>query len=187
MNDGNVRDLTAAYSQIISCIGEDIERDELADTPERAAKTLQFLTQGYHQSMEEVVNNALFETDLDEIVIIKDIEIYSLCEHHILPFIGICHVGYLPNKRVLGLSKIARIVDMFARRLQIQERLTQQIAHAISNVTNATGVGVIIEAQHLCTAMRGVQKQHSKMKTSVQLGSFRDNEATRAEFLKLIE
>ena len=133
-----------------------------------------------------MVNDALFESGLDEIVIVKDIELYSLCEHHILPFLGKCHVGYLPQGRVLGLSKVARIVDMFARRLQIQESLTQQIAQTILDVTGAAGVGVIVEAQHLCMSMRGVAKQHASMQTSVMLGSFRDNPPTRAEFLRLV-
>ena len=181
-----VERLAAFYRGIIEGVGEDADRDGLAGTPTRAARAIAFLTQGYRQDIDEVVNNALFETDLDEIVIVKDIELYSLCEHHILPFIGKCHVGYLPQGRVLGLSKVARIVDMYARRLQIQETLTQQIAHAVLEVTGARGVGVIVEAQHLCMAMRGVAKQHSSMQTSVMLGSFRDNPPTRSEFLRLI-
>lgn len=179
-------DLAAAYRALITGIGETPEREGLRGTPERAAKALAFLTGGYRQSIPEVVNGALFETALDEIVLVKDIELYSLCEHHLLPFIGKCHVGYLPRGRVLGLSKIARIVDMYARRLQIQETLTQQIANAVLEVTSASGVGVIVEAQHLCMAMRGVQKQHSTMKTSVMLGSFRDSPPTRSEFLRLV-
>ena len=178
-------DLVRPYRDLIVGIGEEPGREGLLYTPQRAAKALEFLTRGYRESLDEVVNDALFETDLDEIVLVKDIELYSLCEHHMLPFIGKCHVGYLPRGRVLGLSKVARIVDMFARRLQIQETLTQQIATTILEVTNAAGVGVIVEAQHLCMAMRGVQKQHSTMKTSVMLGSFRDNPPTRAEFLQL--
>ena len=178
--------LAGAYRELIAGIGEAPGREGLARTPERAAKALWFLTQGYRQKLGDVVNNALFETDLDEIVLVKDIELYSLCEHHLLPFIGKCHVGYLPRGRVLGLSKVARIVDMFARRLQIQETLTQQIASTLMDVTGASGVGVIVEAQHLCMAMRGVEKQHSTMKTSVMLGDFRDNPPTRAEFLQLV-
>ena len=177
--------LVRPYRELIEGIGEDPDRGGLRFTPGRAAKALAFLTQGYNQSLDEVVNDALFETNLDEIVLVKDIELYSLCEHHLLPFIGKCHVGYLPQGRVLGLSKVARVVDMFARRLQIQETLTQQIANTILEITGAAGVGVIVEAQHLCMAMRGVEKQHSTMKTSVMLGSFRDNPPTRAEFLQL--
>lgn len=182
----NFEELAGCYRSLIEGVGEDTTREGLLDTPMRAAKALGFLTQGYAQDIDSVVNDALFESDLEEIVMVKDIELYSLCEHHMLPFIGKCHVGYLPAGRVLGLSKVARIVDMFARRLQIQEKLTQQIAGAIRDVTGAAGVGVIVEAQHLCMAMRGVEKQHSSMKTSVMLGSFRDNAPTRAEFLQLL-
>jgi GTP cyclohydrolase IA len=178
--------LAAHYRGLIEGLGEDPDREGLRDTPTRAAKAMQFLTRGYSQSLADIVNNALFESKIDEIVMVKDIELYSLCEHHLLPFIGRCHVGYLPNGKVIGLSKIARIVDMFARRLQIQEQLTQQIAEAIMNSAGARGVGVIIEARHLCMAMRGVEKQNSVMKTSVLLGSFRDNPPTRSEFLQLI-
>ena len=178
--------LVESYRSILRTIGEDETRNGLVRTPERAANAIKFLTRGYEQDIDSVVNNALFDSDLDEIVIVKDIELYSLCEHHILPFLGNCHVGYLPSGKVLGLSKVARIVDMYARRLQIQERLTQQIAEAIMDATDASGVGVIVEAQHLCMQMRGVQKQHSSMKTSVLLGSFRHNAPTRAEFLRLI-
>jgi len=178
--------LIGPYYDLLVGMGEDPDREGLRYTPQRAARALAFLTQGYRQSLESVVNNALYETDLDEIVLVKDIELYSLCEHHVLPFIGKCHVGYLPQGRVLGLSKVARVVDMYARRLQIQETLTQQIANTVLEVTNAAGVGVVIEAQHLCMAMRGVEKQHSTMKTSVMLGSFRDNPPTRSEFLQLL-
>lgn len=184
-DSGTWETLVRPYRELIEGIGEDPDREGLRFTPGRAAKALAFLTRGYNQSLDEVVNDALFETDLDEIVLVKDIELYSLCEHHLLPFIGKCHVGYLPRGRVLGLSKVARIVDMYARRLQIQETLTQQIANTILDITGAAGVGVIVEAQHLCMAMRGVEKQHSTMKTSVMLGSFRDNPPTRAEFLQL--
>ena len=174
------------YKEIIKQVGEDTERDGLLDTPKRAAKAMQFLTRGYHQSLDEVVNNAVFETTNDQMVIVRGIEVYSMCEHHMLPFIGTCHVGYLPSKKVIGLSKIARIVDMFARRLQIQEQMTQEIAEAIQEVTGARGVGVLVEAKHLCMMMRGVEKQNSSMKTSVMLGSFRSDVKTRAEFLNLI-
>ncbi|MCB1754379.1 MAG: GTP cyclohydrolase I FolE [Gammaproteobacteria bacterium] len=181
-----MNDMTQAYAAIISSVGEDLERDGLRDTPQRAAKAMDFLTHGYKQSLEEVVNGAIFESDSDEMVIVKNIEMYSLCEHHLLPFIGKCHVAYLPKGKVIGLSKIARIVDMFARRLQIQELLTKQIAEAIQDVTKGAGVGVVIEAQHLCMMMRGVEKQNSSMTTSMMLGRFRSNQNTRTEFLKLI-
>jgi GTP cyclohydrolase I len=174
------------YRALIAGLGEDVDREGLRDTPLRAAKAMQFLTRGYAQTLDSVVNGALFESNIEEIVMVKDIELYSLCEHHLLPFIGRCHVGYLPAGKVVGLSKVARIVDMFARRLQIQEKLTQEIAEAIMECTGARGVGVIIEARHLCMAMRGVEKQNSVMKTSVLLGSFRDNPPTRSEFLQLI-
>ena len=175
-----------AFRTIIDAIGEDAARDGLRDTPKRAAQAMEFLTRGYHQTLEQVVNGALFESDTNEMIIVQDIELYSLCEHHLLPFIGKCHVAYIPTGKVLGLSKVARIVDMFARRLQIQENLTKQIAEAIQSVTQAAGVGVIIEAQHMCMMMRGVEKQNSVMKTSVMLGGFRDSQATRMEFVSLI-
>ena len=154
--------LVRPYRDLIAGIGEELNREGLRYTPERAAKALAFLTRGYSQSLDEVVNEALFETDLDEIVLVKDIELYSLCEHHVLPFIGKCHVGYLPRGRVLGLSKVARVVDMYARRLQIQETLTQQIASTILEVTGAAGVGVIIEAQHLCMWPCGVSRNSTR-------------------------
>ncbi|WP_097461589.1 GTP cyclohydrolase I FolE [Mangrovitalea sediminis] len=175
-----------SFEEIIRAIGENPERDGLRDTPKRAAKAFQFLNKGYAQTLDEVVNGALFESDNSEMVIVRDVELYSLCEHHLLPFIGKCHVAYLPTGRVLGLSKIARIVDMYARRLQIQENLTLQIAEAIEKVTGAAGVAVVIEAKHLCMMMRGVEKQNSLMKSSVMLGAFRENPATRQEFLALI-
>ncbi|MGI9285014.1 MAG: GTP cyclohydrolase I FolE [Pseudomonadales bacterium] len=175
-----------AFAHIITSIGEDLSRDGLQETPKRAAKAFEFLTRGYQQTVEEAVNGALFESDSSEIVLVKNIELYSLCEHHILPFIGKCHVAYLPKGKVLGLSKVARIVDMFARRLQIQENLTLQIANTVENVTEAAGVAVIIEAQHMCMMMRGVEKQNSAMTTSAMLGAFRNNEATRMEFLALV-
>ena len=174
------------YRSILEMIGEDPQRGGLLDTPARAAKAMSFLTRGYGETLDQVVNNALFDSDTSEMILVQDIELYSMCEHHMLPFIGKCHVAYVPTGKVLGLSKVARIVDMYARRLQIQENLTKQIAEAIQEVTEASGVGVIIEAQHMCMMMRGVEKQNSKMKTSVMLGSFRDNQITRMEFLSLI-
>jgi GTP cyclohydrolase I len=174
------------WAKIITDIGEDVTRPGLADTPQRAAKAFEFLTRGYSQSVDEVVNNALFPSESDEMVLVQDVEMYSLCEHHLLPFIGKCHVAYIPTGKVLGLSKVARIVDVFARRLQIQETLTRQIAEAIQEVTQAQGVGVIVEAQHMCMMMRGVEKQNSAMVTSAMLGAFRDKADTRNEFLSLI-
>lgn len=179
-------DITEHYRKIIESTGEDLDRAGLKDTPQRAARAFEFITRGYSQDLDEVINNALFPSDSNEMVIIKDIELYSLCEHHLLPFVGKCHVGYLPNGKVLGLSKVARIVDMFARRLQIQEQLVTQIATSIHQVTGALGVAVIIEAKHMCMMMRGVEKQNSVMKTSAMLGAFRNNAATRSEFLSLI-
>lgn len=175
-----------AYAEILQSIGEDVSRDGLRDTPQRAAKAMQFLTHGYSQTLSEVVNGAIFESDSDEMVIVRNIELYSLCEHHLLPFIGKCHVAYLPRGKVIGLSKIARIVDMYARRLQIQESLTKQIATAVLEVTDGLGVGVIIEAQHMCMMMRGVEKQNSSMTTSSMMGLFRSDINTRNEFLSLI-
>tara|TARA_Y100001934_G_C12057121_1_gene633533 strand:- start:176 stop:712 length:537 start_codon:yes stop_codon:yes gene_type:complete len=174
------------FRNIIEAIGEDAGRQGLIDTPKRAAKAMEFLTKGYAETLEEVVNGALFDSDTSEMVVVQDIELYSLCEHHLLPFIGKCHVAYIPTGRVLGLSKVARIVEMYARRLQIQENLTKQIAEAISTVTNAAGASVIIEAQHMCMMMRGVEKQNSAMKTSVMLGAFREDQSTRMEFLSLL-
>lgn len=174
------------YREILIGVGENPEREGLVDTPKRAAKAMQYLCNGYQKNLDEVVNGALFASSNDEMVLVKNIELYSLCEHHILPFIGKAHVAYIPTGRVLGLSKIARIVDMFARRLQIQENLTRQIAESIQQVTNATGVGVVIEAQHMCMMMRGVEKQNSVMNTSVMLGAFRTSGSTRQEFLQLI-
>ena len=174
------------FAQIIEAMGEDLSRPGLKDTPARAAKAYQFLTKGYDQSLAEVINGALFPSDCNDMVIVKNIELYSMCEHHMLPFIGKAHVGYIPSGKVLGLSKVARIVDMYSRRLQIQEQLTHQIANSIQEVTDAAGVGVIIEAQHMCMMMRGVEKQGSSMKTSSMLGCFRSKSATRSEFLSLI-
>jgi len=178
--------LSDLYSQVITELGEDVNREGLLDTPKRAAKAMQFLTSGYEQSLEGIVNNAVFASDNDEMVIISNVELYSMCEHHMLPFIGKVHIGYLPNGQVLGLSKFARIADMFARRLQIQENLTKQIAEAVQQVTGARGVAVVIEASHMCMMMRGVEKQNSSMLTSVMLGAFREQQATRSEFLRLI-
>lgn len=174
------------YTAILGQLGEDVSREGLRDTPKRAAKAMQYLCRGYEQTLEEVTNGALFSSDNSEMVVVKDIELYSLCEHHLLPFIGKAHVAYIPTGKVLGLSKIARIVDMFARRLQIQENLTRQIADAIQDVTKAAGVAVVIEAQHMCMMMRGVEKQNSTMNTSVMLGAFRESTTTRMEFLQLI-
>ncbi|WP_313552317.1 GTP cyclohydrolase I FolE [Pseudomonas sp.] len=174
------------YSAILSQLGEDVSREGLLDTPKRAAKAMQYLCKGYNQTLEEVVGDALFTSDNSEMVLVKNIELYSLCEHHMLPFIGKAHVAYMPSGKVLGLSKVARIVDMYARRLQIQENMTREIAEAIQKVTNAAGVAVVIEAQHMCMMMRGIEKQNSSMVTSVMLGQFRSNDATRAEFMGLI-
>ncbi|MCE8023696.1 MULTISPECIES: GTP cyclohydrolase I FolE [Halomonadaceae] len=179
-------ELANFYRQIILELGEDPEREGLRDTPKRAAKAMQFLTRGYSQTLEELVNGAVFESETDEMVLIKDIELYSMCEHHLLPFIGKCHIAYLPRGKVLGLSKFARIVDMYARRMQIQENLTRQVAEAVQQVTGARGVGVVVEARHLCMMMRGVEKQNSSMSSSVMLGAFRDNPTTRQEFLMLV-
>ncbi|WP_395764666.1 GTP cyclohydrolase I FolE [Stutzerimonas balearica] len=175
------------YTQILTQLGEDVSREGLLDTPKRAAKAIQYLCKGYQQTLEEVTNGALFSSDNSEMVLVKNIELYSLCEHHMLPFIGKAHVAYLPAGKVLGLSKVARIVDMYARRLQIQENLTREIAEAVQQVTGAAGVAVVIEAQHMCMMMRGVEKQNSSMVTSVMLGQFRDNAATRSEFLGLVK
>ena len=171
---------------IVSLLGEDTERDGLKNTPFRVAKALRELTRGYNQDPKEVLNSALFDVTYDEMVIVKDIEVFSLCEHHMLPFYGKLHVAYIPRNKVIGLSKTARMVDIFARRLQIQERLTQQVAETIQEAIDPEGVGVICEAQHLCMMMRGVEKQHSSTITSAMLGAFRDNRRTREEFLSLI-
>jgi GTP cyclohydrolase I len=174
------------FSDIIKAIGEDIHREGLIDTPKRAAAAFKFLNRGYELTLEGVLNNAIFEADTEDMVIVKDIELYSLCEHHLLPFIGKCHVAYLPKGKVMGLSKVARVVDMYARRLQIQERLTKQIADAIQVAIDPRGVAVVIEAKHLCMMMRGVEKQNSVMTTSSMIGIFREHISTRSEFLNLI-
>ncbi len=178
--------LPKLYQTLINDLGEDPSRDGLLDTPERAAKAIRFLTAGYSLDLETVTNGAVFTADTDEMVLVQDIEFYSLCEHHMLPFFGKAHIAYIPQGKVLGLSKFARITDMFARRLQIQEQLTKQIANAVLEVTGAAGVGVVLEAQHLCMMMRGVEKQQSKTTTSVMLGSFRKSQNTRNEFLTLL-
>lgn len=174
------------WKAIIEAIGEDPDREGLVKTPERAAKAFEFLTRGYRLDVNELVNNAIFTSDTDEMVIVRNIELYSMCEHHMLPFIGKAHVAYLPQGKVIGLSKIARIVDLFARRLQIQEVLTKQIADCVNTAIDAKGVGVVIEAKHMCMMMRGVEKQNSVMTTSCMLGNFREQPTTREEFLRLI-
>lgn len=174
------------FHQLIESIGEDPKREGLVRTPERAAQAFSFLMQGYTLDLDDIVNNALFETDTRDMIILKNIEVYSLCEHHLLPFFGKCHIGYIPKEKVIGVSKLARIADMYARRLQLQERLTRQIADAIQTVLSPHGVAVVIEAQHLCTMMRGVEKQNSVMTTSTMLGCFEKRPSTRAEFLRLM-
>jgi GTP cyclohydrolase IA len=176
-----------AYRELLQSIGEDVNREGLQRTPDRAARALEFLTQGYRQNLDEIVNGAVFESNASEIILVKDIELYSLCEHHLLPFIGRAHVAYLPNGKVIGLSKVARIVDVFARRLQIQENLTTQIAESLMNCLEPSGVAVVVEAKHLCMMMRGVEKQNSVMKTSCLLGTFKDDARTRSEFLSLLK
>src|SRR6267154_1184857 len=189
LDEGKSRDAKSiAYHlrEIIRLIGEDPEREGLRKTPERYEKALKFLTSGYHQNVDHVLNGATFSVTYDEMVVVKDIEFFSLCEHHLLPFFGKAHVAYLPSNKVVGLSKIARLVNMFARRLQIQERMTCQIAKSIEEKIAPQGVGVIIEARHLCMQMRGVEKQHGSAVTSAMLGAFRENKQTRDEFLALI-
>ena len=179
-------DNSKVYADLLTNLGEDIQRDGLLKTPARAAKAMEFLTKGYDEKLEDIVNNAVFDSDNDQMVIVKDIEMYSLCEHHLLPFVGKAHIAYLPQGKVIGLSKLARITDMYARRLQIQENLTKQIAEAVQQVTGARGVAVVIEAQHFCMMMRGVQKQNSSTISSMMLGTFREDPRTREEFLNLI-
>jgi GTP cyclohydrolase I len=173
--------------RMLADIGEDPAREGLVDTPKRVEKSMRFLTSGYHANIEEVINNALFTVDYSEMVIVKDIDFYSLCEHHLLPFFGKCHIAYLPQGKVIGLSKIPRIVDVFARRLQVQERLTNQIAQVIEEKIQPLGVGVVMEGTHLCMSMRGVEKQNSFAVTSAMLGTFREDARTRMEFLELIK
>jgi len=180
-------ELKDSYLKILEGVGENPQREGLLKTPHRAARAMEFLTQGYQQDLETILNNAVFETDNDQMVLVKDIEFYSLCEHHLLPFVGKAHVAYLPQGKVVGLSKVARIVDMFGRRLQIQEQLTTQIANAMMDITGAAGVGVVVDAAHFCMMMRGVEKQHSSTVTSTMLGTFRENQRTRDEFLSLLK
>jgi len=176
-----------SYLELLEAIGEDPQREGLLKTPTRAARAFEFLTNGYRQSIDEVVNGAIFESDTSEIILVKDIELYSMCEHHLLPFIGRAHVAYIPQGKVIGLSKVARLVDVFARRLQIQENLTLQIADALMKTLHPAGVGVVVEAKHLCMMMRGVEKQNSSMKTSCLLGSFKEDARTRSEFFSLLK
>ena len=180
-------ELENLYTKILNNLGEDPRRQGLVKTPLRAAKAMEFLTSGYHQNVDDILNGAIFDEDYDEMVIVREIEFYSLCEHHILPFWGKCHVGYLPRNRIIGLSKIPRIVDMFARRLQVQERLTREIAEALETALEPRGVAVVIEAQHLCMMARGVEKQAPKMATNVMRGAFREDSSTRAEFLRCVQ
>jgi len=179
--------IARAYRELLDAIGEDVDRQGLQRTPDRAARALEFLTHGYRQNLDEIINDAIFESDASEIILVKDIELYSMCEHHLLPFIGRAHVAYLPNGKVIGLSKVARIVDVFARRLQIQENLTTQIAESLMNCLAPSGVAVVVEAKHLCMMMRGVEKQNSVMKTSCLLGTFKEDARTRSEFLSLLK
>ena len=184
---GGVDVIEAACERILRELGEDSRRDGLRKTPERVAKSLRYLTNGYRQDVDQVLNGALFSVAYDEMVIVRDIEVFSLCEHHLLPFFGRCHVAYLPHRKVIGLSKIPRLVDVFARRLQVQERLTTQIAETIMEKVRPMGVGVVIEARHLCMIMRGVEKQNSVAVTSAMLGVFRESAQTRQEFLNLVQ
>ena len=179
--------IAKAYGDLLQSVGEDLDREGLRRTPDRAARALEFLTQGYRQDLDEIINDAIFESEASEIILVKDIELYSMCEHHLLPFIGRAHVAYIPNGKVIGLSKVARIVDVFARRLQIQENLTTQIAESLMRCLEPFGVAVVVEAKHLCMMMRGVEKQNSVMKTSCLLGTFKDDARTRSEFLSLLK
>ena len=186
MTESQKSEMQALIRRQLELLGEDPTREGLTRTPERVTKAFEFLTRGYQQDLQELLNQALFEAESDEMVIVKDIDFYSLCEHHMLPFFGRCHVAYLPRKRIIGLSKLPRIVDVFARRLQVQERMTHEIAQTISTLVEPQGVGVVAEAQHLCMMMRGVEKQNSYAITSTMLGRFRDDARTRGEFLDLI-
>lgn len=174
------------YREIITRLGEDVSREGLLKTPERVRKSMEFLTRGYQQDPAEILRGAMFDVDYDEMVIVKDVEVFSLCEHHMLPFFGRIHIAYIPNGRVIGLSKFARLVEVFARRLQVQERLTSEVANAIQDAIHPQGVGVVMEARHLCMMMRGVEKQHSSTVTSAMLGAFRENHETRHELLALV-
>ena len=182
----NIERASQLVRELLIEMGEDPDREGLLKTPERVAHAYEFLTSGNRVNIDEIVNNAVFESAANNMIILRDIEVYSLCEHHLLPFFGRCHIGYIASKRVIGVSKLARIVDCYSRRLQIQERLTAEIAHEIMKVTKAEGVGVVMECRHLCTMMRGVEKQNSVMTTSSVLGSFHNDDATRAEFMNLI-
>ncbi|MDO8461344.1 MAG: GTP cyclohydrolase I FolE [Deltaproteobacteria bacterium] len=181
------QEMEGAVTRLLSLLGEDTEREGLIKTPKRVAKALQFLTKGYQENLGEIINGALFTEDHEEMVTMRDIALYSLCEHHLLPFFGKCHIAYIPNKKILGLSKLARLVDMFARRLQVQERLTNQIAQTLQEVLDPMGVAVVVEAEHLCMQMRGVQKRGSFVVTSSMLGVFRKRQETRQEFMNLIK
>ena len=187
LRESDLDRIADAYRELLQGIGEDTDREGLRRTPNRAARALEFLTQGYRQNLDEIINGAVFESGASEIILVKDIELYSLCEHHLLPFIGRAHVAYLPNGKVIGLSKVARIVDVFARRLQIQENLTTQIAESLMRCLEPSGVAVVVEAKHLCMMMRGVEKQNSVMKTSCLLGTFKEDARTRSEFLSLLK
>jgi GTP cyclohydrolase IA len=187
LRESDLDRIADAYRELLQGIGEDTDREGLRRTPDRAARALEFLTQGYRQNLDEIINGAVFESGASEIILVKDIELYSLCEHHLLPFIGRAHVAYLPNGKVIGLSKVARIVDVFARRLQIQENLTTQIAESLMRCLEPSGVAVVVEAKHLCMMMRGVEKQNSVMKTSCLLGTFKEDARTRSEFLSLLK
>jgi len=185
-SENAAEEIAGLYGRILALLGEDPERDGLQGTPKRVAHALRFLTSGYRQNLDKVINSAYFSVAYDEMIIVKDIEVFSLCEHHLLPFFGKCHIAYIPDKKVVGLSKLPRLVNFYARRLQLQERLSSQIAQAIWEKLEPQGVGVIVEARHLCMLMRGVEKQHSTAVTSAMLGSFRDNPQTRQEFLALV-
>jgi GTP cyclohydrolase I len=187
LRESDLDRIADAYRELLQGVGEDTDREGLRRTPDRAARALEFLTQGYRQNLDEIINGAVFESGASEIILVKDIELYSLCEHHLLPFIGRAHVAYLPNGKVLGLSKVARIVDVFARRLQIQENLTTQIAESLMRCLEPSGVAVVVEAKHLCMMMRGVEKQTSVMKPSCLLGTFKEDARTRSEFLSLLK
>jgi len=187
IDNRNLEALEEAYRSLLEAIGEDPERQGLRRTPVRAAHALEFLTQGYRLNLDEIINDAVFDSEASEIILVKDIELYSLCEHHLLPFIGRAHVAYIPSGKVIGLSKVARIVDVFARRLQIQENLTTQIAESLMACLEPAGVAVVVEAKHLCMMMRGVEKQNSIMKTSCLLGTFKEDARTRSEFLSLLK
>ena len=187
MSPSDQKLISKAAQDIITAIGEDPKRKGLLSTPRRVAQAYEFLTSGYQGDLKSIINNAIFEEDVEDMVIVQDIELYSLCEHHLLPFFGKAHVAYLPNKKIIGISKIPRIVELYSRRLQVQERLTQEIANAIKISINPKGVAVVLEAKHLCMMMRGVEKQNSRLVTSTMLGAFRNSQPTRIEFLELLK